>query len=240
MEVGRSRGQMAKEEERHFFGLSRVKTGQTTRRERVYCGGKVDNRRASPAGRKASLGPGARGRVGAPRRTRPRARGGTRASAAIAGRARFARARRGSRRAGSANRGTLRVDRRDIPGPWLAVARGSVFACHRFARVRGARAARSRAGGAASSRRGAARALESSRDRGRGRVRVAPGGGADGGGRWARDGRSYLEGGAAAGHLLGRHRGDAGPLKADLEEPTRAGLTAAIDMVTAAIAKSGE
>jgi hypothetical protein len=30
------------------------------------------------------------------------------------------------------------------------------------------------------------------------------------------------------------------PLKADLEEPTRAGLTAAIDMVTAAIAKSGE
>lgn len=30
------------------------------------------------------------------------------------------------------------------------------------------------------------------------------------------------------------------PLKADLEEPTRAGLAAAMDMVRAAIAKSGE
>ena len=48
------------------------------------------------------------------------------------------------------------------------------------------------------------------------------------------------EGGAAASNLLGRHRGDAGALEGGLGGADEGGLAAAMDMVRAAIAKSGE
>ena len=98
-------------------------------------------------------------------------RRGGRARARAAGRARARRSRararfaRGPRRGVATRRVARTADRfAAIVGisldPGSRWPRGSVFACHRFARVRGARAARSRAGGGrVLAARGAARAL---------------------------------------------------------------------------------